>query len=60
MITQPTITANCTILLGYLAAAFRGQPYQSVDIDPSKGRQIIEHENGNRYSVEIRQISGVE
>lgn len=59
MITKPTQTANCIILHGYIGGRLQ-TPYRMVEFNAVTGQQIIEHDNGNRYSVEIRQILGTE
>lgn len=62
IINCPTVTGNAVLLLGHLAAGLNAaSPYKLVEVDATNSEVTVENrENGNRYMVRVRQVSGQE
>lgn len=63
MIDTPKLTSNALLLLGVIAGSVPksiATDYRVVDTNIEEGKIIIESHTGNRYSVIVRQIEGVE
>jgi hypothetical protein len=63
-VDEPRITGNAVLLAGFIGGLLIrpsvDSPYRPVEVDATDATTLLEHRNGNRYAITVRQISGVE
>lgn len=57
---SPRVTGNAIFLAGIIHGSLdpKKVPYRVVEMDAADAELTIEHENGNLYRVQVRQIGG--
>lgn len=58
-ITEPTVTGNAVILLGFITARLE-EMYRVVEVAADRGCLTVENiRTGNQFVVQVQQIGGV-